>query len=264
MSPELGRDPAIVRPTEAERRIDVTRRPPHDDLAPWIDYLWIVRWQTDEPYEQQVIPQPVVHVAAEQGRLLVHGVARGTFTRTLEGEGHVIGAAFRPGGMRPFLDGPVGAWSDRVAPAGEVFGADDRELAAYLLEPGRTDDELADGMCDYISSLGAEPDPVVDEVAALVDVAEHDRSITRAEQLAEHAGTSLRTLQRRFTDYVGIGPKWVIQRFRLLDVAAAAHSGEPTDWAALAVELGFSDQSHLIRAFSAVVGTPPATYEESA
>jgi AraC-like DNA-binding protein len=222
------------------------------------------RWQTGEPYEQQVIPQPVVHVAAEQGRLLVHGVARGTFTRTLEGDGHVIGAAFRPGGLRPFLDGPVGAWSDRVVPAGDVFGADDREPAAHLLEPGRTDDELVDGICGYLSSLGAEPDPVVDEVAALVEVAERDRTITRAEQLAEHAGTSLRTLQRRFTDYVGIGPKWVIQRSRLLDVAAAAHSGEPTDWATLAVELGFSDQSHLIRAFTAVVGTPPATYEETA
>jgi AraC-like DNA-binding protein len=264
MSSELGREPAIVRPTEAQRRIDVARHTPGAALAPWVDYLWIVRWRIAESYEQQVIPQPVVHVAAEQGRLLVHGVARGTFTRTLEGDGHVIGAAFRPGGLRPFLDGPVGALSDRVAPAGDVFGADDRELAAHLLEPGRTDDELVDGICAYLVALDAESDPVVDEVAALVAKVEQDRTITRAEQLAAHAGVGVRTLQRRFSEYVGIGPKWVIQRSRLLDAAAAAHSGQPTDWSTLAVELGFSDQPHLVRAFTAVVGTPPATYESTA
>ena len=72
---------------------------------------------------------------------------------------------------------------------------------------------------------------------------------------------SLRNLQRLFTEYVGIGPKWVIQRFRILDAAAAAHSGQSTDWSELAHVLGFSDQAHLTRVFSEVVGTPPATYQ---
>lgn len=259
-----GRGHAIVRPSEAQRHLDVTRHAAPPSVAAWVDYLWVVRWHLDDAHEQQVIPQPVVHVAAEQGRLLVHGVGRRTFVRTLHGDGHVIGAAFRAGGLRPFLDGPVGALSDRVVTGSDVLGADDRGAASHLLEPGRTDDQLVGGICAYLASLGAEPDPVVDEVATLVHTAEHDRDITRAEQLAEHAGLGLRTLQRRFSDYVGIGPKWVVQRFRLLDAAAAAHSGESTDWSALAAELGFSDQSHLIRAFTAVVGTPPATYERTA
>jgi AraC-like DNA-binding protein len=42
---------------------------------------------------------------------------------------------------------------------------------------------------------------------------------------------------------------------------AAAHSGAVTDWAALARELGFSDQAHLTRVFTQVVGTPPASYQ---
>ena len=50
----------------------------------------------------------------------------------------------------------------------------------------------------------------------------------------------------------------------LLGVAvAAAHSGAVTDWAALARELGFSDQAHLTRVFAQVVGTPPASYQLS-
>ena len=70
----------------------------------------------------------------------------------------------------------------------------------------------------------------------------------------------VRALQRLFADYVGVGPKWVIQRFRILEAAAAALSDAPVDWAGLAQELGFSDQAHLTRVFSQVVGTPPAAY----
>ncbi len=55
----------------------------------------------------------------------------------------------------------------------------------------------------------------------------------------------------------------VIQRFRILDAAGAAHSGERIDWSALAYELGFSDQAHLTRVFTHVVGTPPATYQRT-
>ncbi|WP_406021827.1 hypothetical protein OH802_21345 [Nocardioides sp. NBC_00850] len=55
------------------------------------------------------------------------------------------------------------------------------------------------------------------------------------------------------------GPKWIVQRFRVLEVAARAHSGE-VDWAAVAAELDFSDQAHLVRTFRDVVGAPPATY----
>jgi len=71
---------------------------------------------------------------------------------------------------------------------------------------------------------------------------------------------SLRSLQRTFTEYVGIGPKWVIQRFRILEAAAAAIADTPVAWAVLAQDLGFSDQAHLTRVFTQVVGTPPATY----
>jgi transcriptional regulator GlxA family with amidase domain len=117
---------------------------------------------------------------------------------------------------------------------------------------------------EYLLAADPRPDPVVADVRALVAQAEEDRSLTRAEQLAERASTSLRSLQRLFTDYVGIGPKWVVARFRILDAAAAAHGGDLVDWAALATELGFTDQAHLTRAFTAVVGTPPATYARQA
>ena len=254
-----GMPHAIVRPKAGEARFDVDRLHPRPALAPFVDYLWLVRWHTSEPHRQQVVPQPRIHIAAEDGRLLVHGINRDPFFRTLHGEGHVLGVAFHAGGFRPLLGSSVGQLAGRVLPAGDVFDMDDRPVARTVLEATDTD-VMRTALEDYLSTRQPRPDPISDDVTALVAYAERTPSLTRADTLATYAGMSLRTLQRLFTDYVGIGPKWVIQRFRLLDAAKAVHDGAEVDWAELAVALGFSDQAHLTRLFTRVVGTPPATY----
>ena len=96
----------------------------------------------------------------------------------------------------------------------------------------------------------------------LVKCSESDTSIQRAEQLARHAGLSLRTLQRLFKGYVGVSPKFVIQRFRLIEAAEClVQSGQDaTTGASIAQQLGYADQAHFIRAFKKLVGTTPENY----
>jgi AraC-like DNA-binding protein len=169
--------------------------------------------------------------------------------------------AFRAGGFRAFVDGPVSRWSNRVVTWQEATARDDRELARDLLDDVDAEPAAwADRLLAWLGASDPRLDPVAADVAALVAVAESDPTFTRADQLAAHAGVGLRTLQRQFAEYVGIGPKWVVQRFRLLDAAAAAHRGDAVDWSTLATELGYSDQAHLTRAFTAVVGSPPVAY----
>ena len=115
-------------------------------------------------------------------------------------------------------------------PVADLLGLDDRPVAEEALACARPEDGAA-VLAEWLRGLAPEHDPRVEEIAALVERAEEDTSLVRAEQLAELAGVSLRTLQRRFHSYVGIGPKWVVQRFRLLDVTAAAHGDADVDWA---------------------------------
>ncbi|MDH2413584.1 helix-turn-helix domain-containing protein [Nocardioides sp. CER19] len=256
-----GYPDAIVRPETASRAITVDRFTPSPAVAGHVDYHWYVGWDLSEPHEQQVIPQPRVHIAAEDGRLLVHGVLRRTFVRVVSGRGHTLGASFLPGMFRPVLGSRVAALGDRVVPAGDLLGVDDRAAAAAVLaieEPA----EMVAALERYLTEVGLPEDATATEVSGLVALAESDRTITRADQLADRAGTSLRSLQRLFGDYVGIGPKWVVQRFRVLEVAARAHAGGDVDWAAVAADLDFSDQAHLVRTFRDVVGRPPAAYAQ--
>ncbi len=80
--------------------------------------------------------------------------------------------------------------------------------------------------------------------------------------LARELGMNVRRLQRLFAEYVGIGPKWVIRRYRLREVTERLANGAEPNWAALAVELGYADQAHFARDFKDMFGESPTKYAE--
>ena len=87
-----------------------------------------------------------------------------------------------------------------------------------------------------------------------------DQGLRRVAQLADVCGMSERRLQRLFADYVGVSPKWVMRRARLHEAALRADTEGEVDWAALAAHLGYADQAHLTRDFTATLGVPPTQY----
>lgn len=261
MSEPRGEPGAVLRPDAARQRIRLSRHHPRPSLRPFVDYLWIVRWEVESPYKQAVLTQPKVHLVAEEGRLRVYGVSRRVFTRVLTGEGRAIGAAFRAGGFRPFLPAGdrVASLHNRVVGVDELWGLDDGAVARRTLDVD-DDGSMVTALEGFLESRDPRPDPLIAEVAALVELVGSQRGMRRVDQLAAETGIGIRALQRLFAEYVGAPPKWVIQRRRLLDAAERVHAGEPVAWAELAGELGYSDQAHLVRDFAAAVGTPPASY----
>ena len=105
-------------------------------------------------------------------------------------------------------------------------------------------------------------DPRGRQAVAAVELIAKDKAVTRVERLADELGLSMRGLQRLFAEYVGIGPKWVIRRYRLHEVTARMAAGGAIDWAALAADLGYADQGHFIRDFKNIFGEPPAWYAQ--
>jgi AraC-like DNA-binding protein len=109
---------------------------------------------------------------------------------------------------------------------------------------------------------------VLDDEAALlrriVELAETDRSIVRADELAAATGLSLRALERLVRGRLGITPKWLIGRYRMQEASQALASAEPPSLAELATDLGFSDQAHFTRQFRAVIGETPRRYARAA
>ncbi len=282
----------ILDPAAGLTRFRLDRHAPSEPLARFVDRYWLASWNLTgrEPHTQRVLAHPVVNLVFTGGSATVHGPTTEVTERRLEGGGWALGVMFRPAGFRPFLGRPMNTVVDARLPASEVFGVlgaggvlgDDGALNKDGARDGAEGALNADRALDGDGALGgAVPhDPLalmagVDRaLAALLPADRHpaedtrdvvervaaDPSVVNVSGLARREGMGVRLLQRRFADHVGLGPKTVIRRYRLYEAAERARKGAVPDWGTLAAELGFSDQSHLTREFTAVLGTPPARY----
>ena len=242
-------------------RFHHARHPADGPLAAFVQHYWIVRWNLagHAPQLQETLPHPNVYLVFEPGLTGVHGVASGRYTRVLEGDSFAFGVKFRPGGFRPFLGRPVSSLTDRSLALASAFGAPAGDLERRVFDAA---DEYA--MIEVVRAFLLDrlppPDPEVARVAAIVDGIAADRGLTRVDLLAERHRLGLRALQRLFGEYVGVGPKWVINRYRLHEAVDQLAEGGHVDWTALALDLGYFDQAHFIRDFRALVGRTPGEF----
>jgi AraC-like DNA-binding protein len=254
----------VLHPRAAEDHFELRLHSPAPDLSEVIQHYWSVRWDLRgrEPYAQHTLSNPCVHLVVEPGRPRVYGVVTSRFTYVLRGKSRIFAIRFRPAGFRPFLGSRASRLADRSVPVPEVFGSEGDAFIEQVLsledESGRV--EVAD---TFIRARLPAPDPVVATLNGIVDRIIADRRLTRVDDLAAKEGIGKRRLQRLFSEYVGVSPKWVIQRYRLHDAAERLDEGEDVDLAALALDLGYFDQAHFARAFKAVVGKPPGEYAEA-
>lgn len=246
----------ILRPKAGFEHFQLDRVSPPGDLAPFLDALWTVTWDLPEgsEFEQEILPFPCVNLACEEGAFRVHGPGTARFVARLRGRGWVAGVRFRAAGFFPFATCPMRTLLDRVASAGEVM---------RLPPPvAPQEPELArEALLQYLRSLGPPPStPQIEQVNALVDGAQSDRAIAKAEDLARVARMSVRSLHRTLERYVGVSSKWIVRRARIQECADRVANGERMDWARVSQELGYHDQAHLIRDFKAQIGYTPSAY----
>src|SRR5205823_6233139 len=124
-----------------------------------------------------------------------------------------------------------------------VFGQEGEALAEQMLS---LDDEtrLVE-VCDaFFRERQPAADPNVPTVNGIVAAIVDDRAITRVEQVVTRTGIGKRRLQRLFSEYVGVSPKWVIGRYRLHEAEERLAAGQGVDLTALALDLGYYDQAH--------------------
>lgn len=238
---------------------------PLPSLSGWVEHFWFVRWRlaSNITHVAQTLPHPSVHLVFEQQRAEIMGVMTGKFTTELRGTGRVFGIKFRPGMFQPLLGAPVVELTNQVWPVEKLFGQAGLDLREALA--AEADEERCVSLAEafLIPRLPA-PDVCAERVRDAVEQIAADRTITRVEPVAENLGMSLRPLQRTFQKFVGVTPKWVIQRYRLHEAAAQLAREAQADLTELALQLGYFDQAHFARDFKRIVGTSPGAYAKAA
>ncbi|MET9288649.1 helix-turn-helix domain-containing protein [Nocardia beijingensis] len=272
--PTQARNPAapadtkgILHPDEQARHRWLVRLPPGPAVDRYVEWYWAVGWDLRgrPPYRAEVLSYPSVNVTFERSETrtggFVNGVTTTKFIRELSGLGETFGIRFRAGGFGAFTGLDVGSFRDRAVPLAEVLpeagSLTERVLDAPTVEGRRRVVE------EYLADHPAVEDPTYRLVLRIIDAMAADQELTRVDQIAERFDIPARTLQRMFRRYVGAGPKWVLRRYRLQDGADLLAKGRTEDLAALAAELGYFDQAHFSREFTAEVGMAPLEYAKN-
>ncbi|MEE1864859.1 AraC family transcriptional regulator [Pseudomonas auratipiscis] len=84
----------------------------------------------------------------------------------------------------------------------------------------------------------------------------------RIQQLEELSGYTTRTIHRQFSQDTGMTPKAFCRIIRCQAALNAINSEEDLSFSELAMELGFTDQSHFLRDFKKLVSTTPHVYQQ--
>jgi AraC-like DNA-binding protein len=257
-------EPGILYANLAREKFQYGSLPPAPELAPFVENYWTVSWDLrgEPPFTQKVLTRPGVNMTFKRGRSRIAGLTTGQFAEVLEGRHRVFGIRFRTGSFRAVLGAPVAAITDRFLGVQSVFDEQGQALEGALLRVSEAE-EMAAIMDRFLAPLAPRRDSDAELAAEIMAEIAGNRGLVKVQDLAADVGLGPRRLQRLFQEYVGAGPKWVIRRYRMQEALARALGDPQVSWSELAAELGYADQAHLIRDFTANVGAPPSKYVRS-
>lgn len=171
----------------------------------------------------------------------------------------ILGVHFKPGGAFPFLGLPVGELADFHVDLEDLWGAPARELRERLCAAA-TPEERFSLLEQALLSRLRHPLERHGAVPVALGALKPAGAGVRVRDVAQRVGLSQRRLIQVFTTEVGLTPKLYHRVRRFQQARARVGKDEAPDWARIAVDCGYFDQSHLIRDFLAFSGLSPEGY----
>lgn len=262
----------VLRPEDFARHVSLDRTDTSPTLTRWVEYHWTLRWELPPGalFLSAVVPHPSCNVTVERGtarrpesageELLVTGVCTRRFEVDVRGRGWVHGVKLRPGALTALTGHDARALVDRTVAAKDVLPIVVHDELDGLAAGSSPAEATAAACAAFETLLPAASDTSYDLLLRIVAEMLADRSLLRVTDVAQRHGMGRRTLERLFARYIGVGPKWVLARYRMHDAVTALDEGYAGPLAELAATYGWFDQAHFGRDFAALVGCPPSTY----
>lgn len=255
-------------------RWEVLTRAPHPALAAWVRRYQGYREWSAQPFRRREAPRGTIALIVSFGAPIrvLDGATRGThvsFVAGLDeraalteytGHQHGIEVNLTPPGAHMLLGIPMHELAGRCVALEDALGRDGRQLPEQLAAAGGWEARFA--LLDrLLAGRLTAARPASPDVVRAWTLLERSHGCVTVEALAHELRCSRRHLAARFREEVGLPPKTVarILRFERATALLRAGDGRP-DWARVAAECGYFDQSHFNRDFKAFAGVTPTTY----
>ena len=248
---------------------------PDPRLRAYVKCFWTLQGTDPVPPPERVLPdgrcELVLHcgdaferVEERGARIQPRDLFVGPSTRAIVIKSGVaidlVAVRFHPGGAALLLESPLAELRNLAPGCAELdvrFGIDlfdalhDRSAAERV------------ALLQWVLLKRLERTRADVQMLRLQHFIERARGNVRIEDLARHAGLSLRHLQRRFRVATGVSPKTLCRLVRLQTVLALARN-PGTTLGRVAAQAGYADQSHLTREFNELAGISPRQYFSAA
>lgn len=243
---------------------------PPAELRGLVECFWTRRLEADAtpPRAHRVLPDGCVDIIVSfAGDDAPRAVGVGAMTRPIVVGGDrsslSVGVRFRPGRALAAFGLPATELTDETVPWSTIAGDAEHE-ASRLATITRPDERLRAvvAMIARRFAGAAAPPPSVREGVRRIVAAD---GTLRIGALAAELGITRQQLARQFAVHVGVSPKMLARVMRVRAAIAradAARAANPhgVDWSALAYDLGYSDQPHLVDEFKAITGITPGRW----
>ncbi|PST82580.1 AraC family transcriptional regulator [Pedobacter yulinensis] len=171
-----------------------------------------------------------------------------------------VAVVFQPWGLHHMLGFPATEISGQILPAAAIFGtAADRladRLAGCQTQPVRVR-LLEEFLNAYVEKRRHNQSIIVPESIRLIRSSHGNVSV---QQLAKHMGYTSRHIERSFNKEIGISPKSFAEVVKLHHFIALSRLQNPVHLTNMSYEAGYTDLSHLQKAFRRHTGTTPGRY----
>jgi len=254
--------------------------PPHPALAAHVECMWAAR-APGGAHTHRVLPDNCVDILWQDGGQ--PGFAVGMMSTAIlvasSGALRTVAVRFKPGAAGAFLAAPLHALTDQRADIDQLWGRSDAERLADALWACELSDRERIAVIEHqlLLRLRAAGGAAVARTAAAQGVGlpgdaggrliqralaalEASDGALRIEQLADQLGVSRQHLAALFRARVGLSPKLYARICRFRRAAAALKASPGPDWAQLALDCGYFDQSHLIHDFQEFSGSAPERF----
>ena len=195
--------------------------------------------------------------AADRQPSFAAGLYAGPVHIASDGGAECVQVDFTPLGAFRFFGGGVADLAARMVDMSDLLGREGRQLRERLGATAcwqRRFDLLEDFIADRDSHL---PSPEIAFAYRRLALSDGSARITA---LAGEIGWSRKHLVERFRSELGLAPKSVARMMRFHRACRLARSGTGPGWAGIAAEVGYADQAHLVREFSALAGETPTAW----
>ena len=247
---------------------------PGSDLADIVVELWEVEGQL-VPFREKVLPNgclevminlgPVHHLVTEDGgvqaweRSWLSGLHERAITIESEHGTHLLSARLRAVHARRVIGGAMHRTGNAVLDLESLMGAEAAHLRTALLAD-RTVEARLSRLDEFIRKRVAASAPTDVRVEQVARAIEASHGCARLTALCREARVSRKHLAALFAAHLGVSPKTYARIERFAWVLRRIQESESVDWSALALEAGYSDQSHLVRDFQRVASATPTSF----